>query len=209
MTLARVGWDYPADDVVGALQEKGEYGELTLDSFVIDDETYVADGEGTDPIRSDPNACGDPPANFSKTLPNALLIGDSISMQGLGYGNTTLNDLAGVVSLQHAGGWGHNGDNTAHGLECAATWLGNNTWDVVHMNFGLHDLAQDDERIEPDAYALPRANRAAREAFGSRRLGGPRVSPAGTRQTSPRSTRPSPRGRAPLSGLRPHQCRRT
>ena len=41
MTLARVGWDdYPVDDVVAALP--GNYGNLTMDSFVIDDERYVA-----------------------------------------------------------------------------------------------------------------------------------------------------------------------
>src|SRR3990172_9226247 len=58
----------------------------------------------------------DPSAVFAEItddpkLPRVLLIGDSISM---GY--------------------------TARGLDQLDAWLGEKPWDVIHFNFGLHDL---------------------------------------------------------------------
>jgi hypothetical protein len=98
-------------------------------------------------------ACGDYPEPLSTTQPNVLLIGDSISMAVPstpgGYGINARTLLAAQnVTVQHNGGWGKGGQasNTVKGLECtnistAGNWLNfTGTFDVIHFNFGLHDL---------------------------------------------------------------------
>ena len=62
----------------------------------------------------------------------------------LGYG-WNVRDLlgeAGIATVQHSGGWllGGQAANTAKGVACIDHWLGGFYWDVVHVNFGLHDI---------------------------------------------------------------------
>ncbi|MEM6778679.1 MAG: SGNH/GDSL hydrolase family protein [Planctomycetota bacterium] len=68
------------------------------------------------------------------TLPNVLLIGDSISM---GYTIAVRNELVGEANvfrpLTNCG-------PTTRGLEGIEEWIANRDWDVIHFNFGLHDL---------------------------------------------------------------------
>ena len=68
------------------------------------------------------------------SLPRALLIGDSISM---GYTLPTREALAGQVNLQRIP-W--NGGDTNLGLKKLDEAIGQVKWDLVHFNFGLHDL---------------------------------------------------------------------
>ena len=66
--------------------------------------------------------------------PNVLLIGDSIS---IGYTLATrelLYNKADVFRIPE------NGGPTSKGLEKIDAWLGTNQWDVIHFNWGLHDL---------------------------------------------------------------------
>ena len=66
--------------------------------------------------------------------PRVLLIGDSISM---GYTQPTqelLKDKAEVERVLE------NGGPTIRGLEMLGQWLGDGAWDIIHFNFGLHDL---------------------------------------------------------------------
>ena len=67
-------------------------------------------------------------------LPRVLLIGDSIS---IGYTLPTRALLKGKVNLHRIP---TNGGPTIKGLEQIDTWLGKKTWDVIHFNWGLHDL---------------------------------------------------------------------
>jgi len=67
-------------------------------------------------------------------LPRVLLIGDSIS---LGYTLPVRELLKGQANVHRA--LGNSGD-TARGLQQVDTWLGTGKWDVIHFNFGLHDL---------------------------------------------------------------------
>ena len=67
-------------------------------------------------------------------LPRVLLIGDSISM---GYTLPVRELLKGKANVHRA--LGNSGDTT-RGLQQLDTWLGTGKWDVVHFNFGLHDL---------------------------------------------------------------------
>ena len=67
-------------------------------------------------------------------LPRVLLIGDSIS---IGYTLPTRALLEGKVNLHRIP---TNGGPTIKGLEQIDTWLGKKKWDVIHFNWGLHDL---------------------------------------------------------------------
>lgn len=67
-------------------------------------------------------------------LPRVLLIGDSISV---GYTNDVQELLAGVANVHRIP---ENGGPTTRGLERIDGWLGEGDWDLIHFNFGLHDL---------------------------------------------------------------------
>lgn len=77
------------------------------------------------------NAKGEP---LDPNLPNVLLIGDSI-MGGYSKGTKNLlKDEANVV--RHPG----NAGDTNNGLRKLDGWLSDVEWDVIHFNWGLHDL---------------------------------------------------------------------
>jgi alpha-L-fucosidase len=73
-------------------------------------------------------------AEQSKLLPRVLLIGDSICG---GYQKDVKKLLAGkAVVVKNKG----NAQHTQTGLEKLDEWLGDGNWDVIHFNWGLHDL---------------------------------------------------------------------
>jgi acyl-CoA thioesterase-1 len=67
-------------------------------------------------------------------LPRVLLIGDSISM---GYTLPTRTLLTGKANLHRIP---QNGGPTKNGLAQIDKWLGTGKWDVIHFNWGIHDL---------------------------------------------------------------------
>lgn len=71
-------------------------------------------------------------------LPRVLLIGDSIS---IGYTLPTRKLLDGKANVHRIP---TNGGPTTRGLEQLDRWLGDSRWDVIHFNFGLHDLKHAD-----------------------------------------------------------------
>ena len=86
--------------------------------------------QNTKPKRPNPMA----PIQEMPGLPRVLLIGDSIS---IGYTLPTRALLEGKVNLHRIP---TNGGPTIKGLEQIDTWLGKKKWDVIHFNWGLHDL---------------------------------------------------------------------
>ena len=68
------------------------------------------------------------------TLPRVLLIGDSIS---IGYTLAVRELLTGKANVHRIP---ENGGPTIRGLEKIDEWLGDGKWDVIHFNWGLHDL---------------------------------------------------------------------
>ncbi|QDT17949.1 SGNH/GDSL hydrolase family protein [Alienimonas californiensis] len=74
------------------------------------------------------------PATVDPALPRVLLIGDSIS---IGYTDPVRKELAGEANVYRIPG---NGAATKHGLVQLDDWLGEEEWDVIHVNWGLHDL---------------------------------------------------------------------
>ncbi len=95
-----------------------------------------ADRNTPPPQRSASSALA-PRENDAK-LPRVLLIGDSIS---IGYTAPTRELLRGEADVQRIP---TNGGPTIKGLAELDQWLGQAHWDVIHFNWGLHDL----KRIE-------------------------------------------------------------
>ena len=91
-------------------------------------------------------------------LPRVLLIGDSIS---IGYTIPTRKLLQGKANVHRIP---VNGGPSTRGLEQVESWIGTSTWDVIHFNFGLHDIKHVDDagasvdremghrQVELDAY---------------------------------------------------------
>jgi lysophospholipase L1-like esterase len=74
----------------------------------------------------------------SPGLPRVLLIGDSIS---IGYTEPVRSELANKANVHRIP---ENGAATIVGLKNLDNWLSSSKWDVIHFNFGLHDLRLDD-----------------------------------------------------------------
>jgi lysophospholipase L1-like esterase len=88
-----------------------------------------------------------PPAKRDQTLPRVLILGDSISM---GYQKPLQNQLQGMAEVSRAKnkrGRAENCAGTMRGVERIDAWLAQDggKWDVIHFNFGLHDL----KRVQP------------------------------------------------------------
>jgi len=90
-------------------------------------------GAGAPAMAQNPNAAftriqDDP------TLPRVLLIGDSIS---IGYTLPTRKLLEGRANVHRIP---VNAGPTTNGLANLDQWLGDGQWQVIHFNWGLHDL---------------------------------------------------------------------
>ena len=73
-------------------------------------------------------------------LPNVLIIGDSIS---IGYTPFVKKDLEGIANVSRPlfeNGKNENCQGTTYGLQNIDKWIGMKKWDLIHFNFGLHDL---------------------------------------------------------------------
>jgi hypothetical protein len=82
-------------------------------------------------------------------LPRVLLIGDSIS---IGYTVPVRELLQGKANVHRIP---ENGGPTPNGLKNLSKWLGDGKWDVIHFNFGLHDVKLDAEgkpQVSPEEY---------------------------------------------------------
>jgi acyl-CoA thioesterase-1 len=75
-------------------------------------------------------------------LPRVLLIGDSISM---GYTTPVREALKGKANVHRPT---ENCGPTSRGVERLENWLGQGHWDVIHFNFGLHDLRIGDGKLQ-------------------------------------------------------------
>jgi lysophospholipase L1-like esterase len=84
------------------------------------------------------------------SLPRVLIIGDSIS---IGYSIPVRKLLAGKANVHRVPG---NAGPSSNGVYLIDSWLGNGKpWDVIHFNFGLHDLkrlSDGKQQVPPDAY---------------------------------------------------------
>jgi acyl-CoA thioesterase-1 len=74
------------------------------------------------------------PPEVQANLPHVLLLGDSIS---IGYMLDVRKQLSGEANVWRPA---TNCGPTTRGLESVDEWVGDRNWDVIHFNFGLHDL---------------------------------------------------------------------
>ena len=84
-------------------------------------------------------------------LPRVLLIGDSIS---IGYTLPVRELLKGKANVHRIP---TNGGPTKNGTVSIEKWLGTGKWDVIHFNWGIHDLKfmPDGKRqVEPEDYEM-------------------------------------------------------
>ncbi len=89
------------------------------------------------------------PVEDQPGLPRVLLIGDSIS---IGYTQPVRDILKGKANVHRIP---TNGGPTKNGTANIEKWLGTGKWDVIHFNWGIHDLKfmPDGKRqVEPDDY---------------------------------------------------------
>ncbi|UII78743.1 SGNH/GDSL hydrolase family protein [Flagellimonas sp. CMM7] len=79
---------------------------------------------------------------FSTTkLPNVLILGDSISIGYTGFVRKALEGKANVYRPIKKDGKAENCQGTTNGVKNLHRWLKiQPKWDVIHFNFGLHDL---------------------------------------------------------------------
>ncbi len=83
-----------------------------------------------------------PSSGFSRKnkLPNVLILGDSIS---IGYFPFVKEIMEGRVNLSRpmsAKGGFQNCAGTTNGIKKISQWIGKTQWDLIHFNFGLHDI---------------------------------------------------------------------
>ena len=79
------------------------------------------------------------PITDDPSLPRVLIIGDSIS---IGYTLPLRAALGGVANVHRPP---TNCAHTWRGLEKIDQWLGDGKWDLIHFNWGLHDLKYVDQ----------------------------------------------------------------
>ncbi|QDU63478.1 hypothetical protein Pan216_43580 [Planctomycetes bacterium Pan216] len=70
------------------------------------------------------------------SLPRVLLIGDSIS---IGYTLPVREKLMGKANIHRIK---TNGGPTTRGVASIDSWLGDGNWDLIHFNWGIHDVVK-------------------------------------------------------------------
>lgn len=83
------------------------------------------------------------PIEDQPNLPRVLLIGDSIS---IGYTLNVRQLLSGQANVHRAN---TNCGSTIKGLRLIDNWLSDGDWDVIHFNWGLHDLRYAKTNVTP------------------------------------------------------------
>ena len=73
-------------------------------------------------------------------LPNVLLLGDSISIGYTPFVRELLKAKANVFRPVLENGNPENCEGTTKGIVEINRWIGTGDWDIIHFNFGLHDI---------------------------------------------------------------------
>lgn len=113
-----------------------------------EDDKQPATTTRTIPKRGTPSPAYAPITDDPK-LPRVLLIGDSIS---IGYTLPVRKLLEGKANVHRIP---TNGGPTTNGLANLKTWLGESKWDVIHFNWGLHDvkyMPDGKRQVSPEDY---------------------------------------------------------
>lgn len=79
-------------------------------------------------------------AGKSQKLPDVLLLGDSISIGYTPFTEELLRGKANVYRPLLSNGNPENCSGTTSGIANIDRWISQKKWDVIHFNFGLHDI---------------------------------------------------------------------
>jgi acyl-CoA thioesterase-1 len=128
---------------------------------------------------------GDEPADKPSDKPRVLLLGDSISIGYTPFVQEMLKGEAVVVRPMRPNGTAENCSGTTNGVKQVDRWLAidGGKWDVIHVNFGLHDLKHVDPKTgaaSPSETDPPQADPAKyekqlREIVGKLKRSGAKV----------------------------------
>ncbi len=104
--------------------------------------TFLKTSIALSPVLAFPNI-----ALSSKTFdpPNVLIIGDSISIGYTPFIKEIISFRANVSRPMQEDGKPENCQGTTNGVKNIKRWIGDTKWDIIHFNFGLHDL----KHVEP------------------------------------------------------------
>jgi hypothetical protein len=78
--------------------------------------------------------------NQDPNKPNVLIIGDSISIGYTPFVKDLLSYRANIFRPLKEDGTPENCQGTTNGVKNIKRWLGDTKWEVIHFNFGLHDI---------------------------------------------------------------------
>jgi acyl-CoA thioesterase-1 len=112
-----------------------DYCFVVLIAWVATTQCAIAQNPAFAPIEDNPE------------LPRVLILGDSIS---IGYTVPLRAELKNEANVHRPP---ENCESTREGLAKLDKWLGDQKWDVIHFNFGLHDTKYIDEngkRVSPE-----------------------------------------------------------
>lgn len=79
-------------------------------------------------------------------LPKVLILGDSISIGYFPFVKEYLKGKAELTRPFRSEGKAENCQGTTNGIANIDRWIGDTKWDVIHFNFGLHDI----KHVDPD-----------------------------------------------------------
>jgi len=78
--------------------------------------------------------------NKKNNLPKVLILGDSISIGYFPFVKKKLLNKADISRPMLLNGGFENCEGTTKGVENISKWIGDTSWDLIHFNFGLHDI---------------------------------------------------------------------
>lgn len=83
---------------------------------------------------------------IKKILPRILIIGDSISIGYTPYVQEFLENKTQVFRPMQENSKAENCQGTTYGVKHIDRWIKGKEWDVIHFNFGLHDIKHVDPK---------------------------------------------------------------
>ncbi len=81
-----------------------------------------------------------------RTLPKVLILGDSISIGYYPFVKELMMGQALVTRPFKEDGGAENCQGTTNGVQNINRWTGDTEWDLIHFNFGLHDI----KHVDPE-----------------------------------------------------------
>ena len=119
------------------------YFMISIPSYMISRRIFIGRSLSAIPVLALPGIGSGRP---EKKLPNILILGDSISIGYFPFVKELMEGKAVVSRPFKEDGSPENCQGTMNGVENIERWIGSTRWDLIHFNFGLHDL----KHVDPE-----------------------------------------------------------